>query len=299
MTYRDQEGFIENFRDHRHILGLASGLFPEDFSSGKFFQFDGKFVFGRTRFSSHEADAFGPAPEQAVASLVSLPFPDSGVVVLTAPGLWLALFNSATGQNGLGGHSHNDNLSFELWTEDLHVFDPGTFLYTADPRSRDYFRSTAAHSTWMIDGEEQLPFDDGLFNLKSPVMFFQKKKNLDLRPFITQAGARSWTGGFFYGGEQVTRKVEILEHNQQPDMEGYPVVWAIVTGNYLVLFRDSFDCQRRAQLSMLSNVPLKGLLRTFIGISSIHEEVSSYSPGYGDLEQCYKTTLVRESFFAA
>ena len=125
-------------------------------------------------------------------------------------------------------------------------------------------------------------------------MFYPAKKNLDLRPFITQAGERSWTGGFFYGSQQVTRKIEILEQNQQPDMQGYPVVWAIVTGNYLVLFRDSFDCQHRAQLSMLSNVPIKGLLQTFIGISSIHEEVSSYSPGYGDLEQCYRTTLVRE-----
>jgi len=294
VTYRDREGFIENFRDHRHVLGLASGLFPGDFSLGEFYRFDGKFVFGRTGLSCSEADVSGPAPDKAVVSPASLPFPDSGAVVLTAPGLWLALFNSATGQNGLGGHSHNDNLSFELWSKDLHIFDPGTYLYTPAPESRDSFRSTAAHSTWMIDGEEQLPLDNGLFNLKSPVMFYPEKKNLNLRPFITHADERSWTGGFFYSGQQVTRKVEILENKQQPDMEGYPVVWAIVTGNYLVLFKDSFDCQRRAQISMFSNMPLKERLQTFMGISSIHEEVSSYSPGYGDLEQCYRTTLVRE-----
>jgi hypothetical protein len=294
VIYRDQKDCVENFRDHRHILGLASGLFPGDFSSGQLYQFDGKFVFGRIKFSCREADVSGPAPAKAVVSPDSLPFTDSGVFVLTAPGLWLALFNSGTGQNGLGGHSHNDNLSFELWSEDLHIFDPGTYLYTPAPESRDSFRSTVSHSTWMIDGEEQLPLDDGLFNLKSPVMFYPEKKNLDLRPFITRAGARSWTGGFFYGSQEVARKTEILKRHQQPDMEGYPVVWAIVTGNYLVLFRDSFECQRRAQLSIFSNAPIKERLQIFIGISSIHEEVSSYSPGYGNLKQCCKTTLVRK-----
>ena len=57
---------------------------------------------------------------------------------------------------GLGGHSHNDQLSFELSCgEQPLVVDPGAYLYTADPDARNLFRSTALHSTMEIDSAEQ------------------------------------------------------------------------------------------------------------------------------------------------
>ena len=72
------------------------------------------------------------------------------------------------GENGEGGHCHNDKLSFELCIdgEDV-VVDPGTYMYTSDPENRNKFRSTACHNTIMIDGEEQNPIRlDKLFQLK-------------------------------------------------------------------------------------------------------------------------------------
>jgi hypothetical protein len=55
-----------------------------------------------------------------------------------------------------GGHSHADALSISLWSRgrDLLV-DPGTFVYNCAPRWREYFRSTAAHNTVVIDGHDQ------------------------------------------------------------------------------------------------------------------------------------------------
>jgi len=70
-------------------------------------------------------------------------------------------------QNGNGGHAHNDKLSFELCVdgEDI-IVDPGTYTYTADPRWRNKFRSTAYHNTVEIDGEEQNRFcEDELFRM--------------------------------------------------------------------------------------------------------------------------------------
>ena len=62
------------------------------------------------------------------------------------------------GQGGLGGHAHNDKLSFELCVggEDI-IIDPGTYVYTADPEWRNRFRSTAYHNTVMVADEEQNP----------------------------------------------------------------------------------------------------------------------------------------------
>jgi hypothetical protein len=94
-------------------------------------------------------------------------FPDAGLHVLRTSHAHLAVRCGEVGQNGNGGHSHNDHLSFELSVDGvLVVADPGTYLYTSDPRARNQFRSTAAHSTVMITGEEINPIDPGeLFRL--------------------------------------------------------------------------------------------------------------------------------------
>jgi hypothetical protein len=54
------------------------------------------------------------------------------------------------------GHGHADLLSIQcsVYGEPCLV-DPGTYCYTADPDWRNFFRSTAAHSTVMVDGEGQ------------------------------------------------------------------------------------------------------------------------------------------------
>jgi len=54
------------------------------------------------------------------------------------------------------GHSHADTLSIIVRRSDEDILvDPGTFTYTGDARWRDWFRSTAAHSTIAIDGRNQ------------------------------------------------------------------------------------------------------------------------------------------------
>ena len=54
------------------------------------------------------------------------------------------------------GHGHADLLSVQCaaFGEPILV-DPGTYCYTADPPWRDYFRSTAAHSTVRVDQRDQ------------------------------------------------------------------------------------------------------------------------------------------------
>jgi len=55
----------------------------------------------------------------------------------------------------LPAHAHADCLSFELWVNgERWVLDTGTSTYEAGPR-RAYERSTAAHNTIEIDGEDQ------------------------------------------------------------------------------------------------------------------------------------------------
>ncbi len=58
------------------------------------------------------------------------------------------------GPSYMGGHSHNDCLSFELSVKGSVVLtNSGTGLYQGDLRS--FFRSTPAHNTMMVDDYEQ------------------------------------------------------------------------------------------------------------------------------------------------
>lgn len=55
-----------------------------------------------------------------------------------------------------GGHGHADLLGIQCaFFGEPYLTDPGTYGYTTEPHWRDYFRSTAAHSTVMVDGLNQ------------------------------------------------------------------------------------------------------------------------------------------------
>jgi len=73
------------------------------------------------------------------------------------------------GQNGNGGHAHNDQLSIELNIDGVDVIrDPGTYVYTPFPELRNRFRSTAVHFTPAVGSLEQnkwFPGVKGLFHL--------------------------------------------------------------------------------------------------------------------------------------
>jgi hypothetical protein len=54
------------------------------------------------------------------------------------------------------GHAHSDALSIEFASGGVTwLVDPGTFVYAADPKTRDEFRSTAAHNTVTVDDQPQ------------------------------------------------------------------------------------------------------------------------------------------------
>jgi hypothetical protein len=57
---------------------------------------------------------------------------------------------------GSAGHSHSDTLSIVArnGSEDV-LLDPGTYTYVGDVDERDWFRSSAAHSTVRVDGRDQ------------------------------------------------------------------------------------------------------------------------------------------------
>lgn len=96
----------------------------------------------------------------------SASFPHGGLYVLAQGSDHVAIDGGPVGLAGRGGHGHNDCLSFEASLEGVRVIvDSGTFVYTRDPAARNAFRSTRAHNTPAVDGEEQNRIPESLWLL--------------------------------------------------------------------------------------------------------------------------------------
>ena len=141
-------------RDHRHLLATGGALFDREdlWAAAGARTEEALWLHGESR------PVRGPSPPPPG----SRAFPESGIYLMREGGLYLLIACGPVGTRGIGNHKHNDLLSFELHADGQDLFvDPGSFLYTPDPASRNRFRSTAVHNTVMIDGAEQNRFGEG------------------------------------------------------------------------------------------------------------------------------------------
>lgn len=90
-------------------------------------------------------------------------FPDAGVYLLRTPPeqgpeIWCRCDGGPHGFLSIAAHGHADALSVEVRYDGVELLvDPGTYCYHGEPEWRSYFRSTRAHNTVEVDGENQAP----------------------------------------------------------------------------------------------------------------------------------------------
>jgi hypothetical protein len=85
-------------------------------------------------------------------------FPDAGLACLRSndESVRLLMDFGPLGFTSIAAHGHADALS--LWLaigDDYFLVDAGTYAYHSHPEWRSYFRSTAAHNTARVDGQNQ------------------------------------------------------------------------------------------------------------------------------------------------
>jgi uncharacterized heparinase superfamily protein len=97
-------------------------------------------------------------------------FTDFGLYLYRFDDFTLFFRCGSVGQEGVGAHAHNDQLSFELAVGGRSlIVDPGTYLYSPDHRLRNAYRSTAMHNTLVLFGQEQNGWEEGragMFSLR-------------------------------------------------------------------------------------------------------------------------------------
>ena len=80
--------------------------------------------------------------------------------------VWLDCGPTGYGLSGPGGHGHNDTTAIVIHLNGIALLhDPGWYTYYGDRSVRDQLRSTGAHNTVRIDGQEQARLG-GMFEIK-------------------------------------------------------------------------------------------------------------------------------------
>lgn len=149
-------------REHGYLLPVGVVLLGDPWlrRAGVGFSEEAAWLAGRDGYRRWQA-----MPESRPAPWSS--YREGGIHVLRGGDDQLEMRCGGHGQRGVGGHSHNDQLSLVVWLDGQPlVIDPGTYCYASDPSWRDYFRGTACHSTLLVDGVEQSALlDERMFAL--------------------------------------------------------------------------------------------------------------------------------------
>lgn len=164
------EDMAERHLDFSGVLAAARGLFPIDFRApapadsvtqvtmalaGGILPFSPMIAPARARSAKVVPDApaksarrvvVQPADGAALEAMEALCYPEFGLYVWRNARSFIALRCGPVGQDGHGGHAHNDQLAVEIEIDGVpFARDPGSFCYTPDLKQRDRYRSAFAH----------------------------------------------------------------------------------------------------------------------------------------------------------
>ena len=192
----DEPVITDDHTDHRHVLDAVHGLTSRQAGSapesmlvraiaGTYIDIDVCDSRAEQKGSEHDweklmtlSNSSGWSRESrefdlpdgfSVEEVALHAFPDSGFYLMKGSGLYILVRCGSIGQNGIGGHDHNDQLSMVLTIGETPVIiDPGTWVYTALPDMRNQYRSVKAHFAPRIADEEPAGLSRGLFQLDDP-----------------------------------------------------------------------------------------------------------------------------------
>lgn len=96
----------------------------------------------------------------------TITYTNFGLTIIRTQRMHITLRHPTHTTSQPSGHFHQDWLSWTLSVDGTPIFiDPGTYLYTASPHWRNYFRSAWAHSTFFPAQDTGLDIPGDLFQL--------------------------------------------------------------------------------------------------------------------------------------
>ena len=212
----------ENILNHSTLISCMGGIFDDEIFKNDM-RFEKSFVRSLAGRTLQAGNKTYKSPSVSGAKFSELPhrksmefkipysqeiknifYPDSGIFIFKSDKFYLAICTTPLGQNGHGGHTHNDKLGYELWIDGRDIArDPGTYLYTPIPNRRNEFRSVKAHNVPIVGDLEQNSWGEGAIGLFG--MFSE------CRCEVADFGENFISLTAEYKGVKIIRKFEIKE----------------------------------------------------------------------------------------
>ena len=227
----------------------------------------------------------------------------AGAYVMRDGDLYLHFNANDCGVNGRGSHGHNDALSIELSAFGRSfMIDPGSYVYNLDRAARHLFRSTAYHSTVMVDDLEQ-----NTTNTELPFMMGN-----EARPIVDEwynSAERDRVSGEHFG---YTRLTEPLTHRRTVEFDKKDKFWKIedkLAGKGSHKFNLAFHIAPGINITEIDQTTVRAsdgdgreLFIRAIGINAAYQIVSAFaSRNYGHRESSsiLKWEVTAEALFLA
>jgi len=255
----------------RYLLTFGAIFFKEPKFKIKEFGFceEALWVFGEKGYKIWQ-----DLKENCLANISSRAFLDAGWYIMRSDKNYMIISSGPNGQDGNGGHCHNDKLSFELCIDGQDIIvDPGTYVYAAEPVWRNKFRSTAPHNTVVVDGKEQNRFDGkNLFRMKNDTKVKINKwdTNDEMDIFI---GEHYRYKRF---SQPVIHKREIKFHKKEGKLE--------------IMDRFRGDGEHSLEWNLILSPEFRRNLNVSSDKLRWHREPASCSSGYGIINKAEKLT---------
>ena len=280
---RDNGEFVEEPRDHRHLLATSRGLYEDHSSESKPYPIE-------RAVGSAPGVTIPPAAGHVSPKIVrhewtngqSVWHSDSGYYVARSGPFWLCVHSERVPNNTPTGHRHNDQLSFELNIGGVDFFiDPGTGVYTPDPVLRNHLRATASHNTVSVVGKEQrtvTPGVEGLFASRGD----SRAEAVSVTSRVFTAVHR-WSGivhhrSFVLGDDRL-----VIDDRVETDRQ-----WTI---NYIISPDVTVTTEPDSGRVSLVCGPISLTLRVQSDQAQIHLESIPFSPAYGRLESATRLAI--------
>ncbi|MXP63103.1 alginate lyase family protein [Roseomonas sp. M0104] len=191
-------------------------------------------------------------------------FPHAGISILRdmQPGreeIWCRLDHGPHGYLSTAAHAHADALSFELRFGGQQILtDPGTYCYHGETEWRQYFRSTVAHNTLELHGQDQAQEGGPFLWLSHPAGRLHAASGLDegerATIEVSQGAYRNSPGGALHRRRLVldrsARSLEVLDV-----VEGSEAVPARLAFN----LHPDVECRMREGVAELSWAGAEGV----------------------------------------
>jgi len=256
--------------EHKYLLSLAAVHYKDSQFKHPNWDFDEEafWVYGKKGKEQFDSVPF------RIDTISSKAFQDAGWFIIRDKNDYCFISCGPNGQNGNGGHGHNDKLSFELMIDGRDIIvDPGTYAYTSFPEKRNEFRSTAYHNTVKFNGYEQ--------NKITPKSLFYLGNNIQIK----EARLKQTNEKVFFQGEI---HYSNLIHKRNISKDKVSSTWEIkdklITPS-IMKKKAYFHLSPKLKLTKKEVID-KEIERKIISIqsnsSSLMKEKYDYSPSYGE-----------------